>query len=192
MILLLAGLFLSTIATAKANSLLGSSVTGTVQYEGSGPNFFDPALGFVPAGFLNSGGTTVSISDSATEFAVEDDLNLQTADFTAGQLIITDVSSGFAVSFRMTFQSQAFVGSTLTELSDSFLNGGATANLVGDTITVNVPEFTSAGTFSAVLAVTTPSTNVPEGGSTAGLLMIGLAGLVGIRAKTHRPLRGLS
>jgi hypothetical protein len=177
------GAALSTFISAHATSLVGTSVTGQVQYGGSGPNYFDPSLGFVPAGYLNVGGTTVTISGSATEFAVDDFLNLQTANFTANQLIITDVSTLLAVDFRMSFKNAAFVGATLSEASDTFLNGGATAALSGDTITVNVPGFTAEGTFSAVFNIGLPSASVPEGGTTIGMLAVGLAALM---AKSRR------
>jgi hypothetical protein len=177
------GAALSTLISAHATSLVGTSVTGQVQYDGSGPNYFDPALGFVPAGVLNVGGTTVAISASAIEFGVADGANVQTADFTVSQLIITDVSSSLAVDFRMTFKNSAFVGATLSEASDTFLNGGATASLSGDTITVNVPGFERVGTFSAVFNIALPSASVPEGGMTISMLGLGLAGLI---AKSRR------
>ena len=171
---------------AAAAPLVGSSVTGSASY-GGGPNYFDPANGLVPAGFLNSAGTTVTISSSATEFAIEDNgFNFLKADFTEGQLSISDVSSVGMASLQMTFKDSAFVGGSISEVSDSFLNGGATAMLSGDTITVNVPEFSTQGTFGALWNLTLAGANVPDGGSVAVLMGIGVATLAAFRRRLHR------
>jgi hypothetical protein len=159
-------IFLSSSASAQ---LVGSSVTGTLQFGGSGPNYFDPANGFVPAGNLNVAGITVTISSSATEFGFNDGANLDLANFTNTQLIITDnVGSFGATSWRMTFTSNAFAG--VSEVSDNFPGaGGVTATFVGNTITLNWGGTSTPGNYTATYNVSTTGT-VPDGGSTALLL----------------------
>lgn len=175
---------LATAAPANAQ-LLGSQVTGSLNFNGGANNFFDPANGFVPGGFLNTAGPTVTIAEPAVEFGFDDGANLDTANFTATQLIIRDVVNGAGASpWSMTFISTAFLGATLVEDSDSFPTGGATASLVGDTITVNwagLPE--GAADFSAVYNIRfAGGAAAPEPGSLALLgAGLGMAGLVARR-----------
>ena len=67
-VVMLASLGLGAVAQA---SLVGTQVTGTLQFNGGGPNYFDPANGRVPAGYLNSAGPAVVISSTATEFGFQ-------------------------------------------------------------------------------------------------------------------------
>jgi hypothetical protein len=155
-----------------AAPILGSQVTGELVFGVDARNWFDKANGNVPSGFLNSSGaTTVAISGSAVEFSHRDGINAataqnwNTADFTGNQLIITDIIQGRSKNLQMIFTDEAFVGATLTELSDSFPNGGVTAILDGSTIKLtwagtSVTTFT---TFKAVfdLAPGSAQPNVP-------------------------------
>jgi hypothetical protein len=63
-------LVLAMASPAKAD-LIGTSVTGSLQFGATvTPNYFNPANGFVPAGFLNTAGPTVGISSTSTEFGL--------------------------------------------------------------------------------------------------------------------------
>jgi hypothetical protein len=169
-------------STAKAD-LIGTSVTGSLQFTGSATNFFDPANGFVngllgtyPGGSLNAAGTTVTISGTATEFGFMDTINTDSADFTGTQLTVTDVTRVGSNSATYTFTDTAF--NSLSLVSNSF-PAGLTYSLSGDTITVNTPLFSStAGTFQAVFNVNSGST-VPDTGSTLGLLSLSVVALLG-------------
>ena len=161
--------------------LVGSSVTGTLQFGGSGPNYFDPANGFVPGTTLNTSGITVTISASATEFGYLDSANNDLANFTATQLIVTDaVGATGASSWKMTFTSTAFTGISL--VSSNF--SGLTASFANNVITLVWGGTSTTGiTYTAIYNVNTPDAAVPDGGSTA--LLLGLV-LVAVALATRR------
>lgn len=129
-------------------SLVGTSVTGNMNIGGT--NYFDPAQGYVPAGYGNSspGTTTVTIATPLVEFGFQDGANLDTADFTDSTLTLTDVSNSASIGITYSFTDSAFAGLTLTEISDTF-PGGVGASLVGDTITLDAPALSSSGTYVA-------------------------------------------
>ena len=147
---------------AKANGLIGTSVTGAVYFGTLPDNYFDPANGFVPAGYENTAGTTVTIASPAVEFGFADSSNTDLANFSATQFTIEDVLSGSAGGsdnpFTMTFTDTAFAGQSFTQVSDSFPTGGLTGTLVGNTFTVSWAggpvvandDFTSTFVVSAV------------------------------------------
>lgn len=158
--------------------LIGATVTGTLNFSGVGPNYFDPAIGAVPAGNLNSspGTNTVVISGSATEFGFQA-LSFVTADFSDTQLVISSYygSPSTYAPWMMTFSSSAFTGQSLSLVSQTFAPG-LTASLVGNLITINweggqvlnplgIPSIMQ-GTYNIGAA------GVPDGGS-AGLLFAG-------------------
>jgi len=154
--------------------VVGSQATGTLQFNGGGTNYFDPANGFVPAGFLNkTQGATVTVDDPAIDFGFKDGANTDTADITDTQLIITDVSVGGAAPFKMTFNDPAFDDMTL--VSSDFPT--FSASLVGSLFTFNAGEITRPGTYQAVYNVRTAAvTGVPEPGSVALLAGMGVTG----------------
>jgi len=177
---------LALLASAPASAqLLGAPVTGTLQFGGIGPNYFDPINGLVPAGVLDTAGPTVVIAEPAVEFGFDDFTERHTVNFTGTQLILTNSARvADSAAYTMTFTSPAFAG--VTEVSDTFLNGGATASLSGGTITVSVPEFLAVGAFQAVYNVTvTPTAAIPEPGTLA-LLAPGLLPLLGMAARRRR------
>jgi MYXO-CTERM domain-containing protein len=172
--------------------LIGSQVTGSLQFTApppTGPNYYDPANGYVngpsgvfPGGSLNSAGTTVAISGSSIEFGFHDGANTDSADFTGSQLTITDIDVGGANPWTMIFTDSAFT--SLSKVSDNFINGGLTGVLVGDVLTVNWggdPNFTG-GDFQAVFDVNSNST-APDGGSTLLLLSLAAIALVWLQRR---------
>ncbi len=164
-------------------SLLGTSVTGSLQFQGHPLNYFDPANGFVPAtGYENSSGTTVTIAEPAIEFGAVFPANTDTANFTATQLIVTGVvdSAGTNTPFTLSFSDAGFVGLGLSKVSDTFVNGGTTASLAGSTLMVSWNGgLVSAGTLQAVYNLA--GAPVPEPSSWA-LLVIGAAAVLWFRA----------
>jgi len=117
-------------------TLVGTQVTGALYFPGYPNNYFDPAHGLVPAGYLNVAGPTVTIASNAVEFGYADGTVTITADFTRAQLVVTDNPqlTGHYNPIQMDFTNAAF--SNLTTVSDSF-PGGMTGSLSGDVITLN-------------------------------------------------------
>jgi hypothetical protein len=172
---------LTYVAPATAD-LIGTQVSGSAQ-DGFdvGINFFDPANGFVPAGFGNSspnGPNNVVISASQTEFSSSPGFGaVFTADFTGNSLDLkyvfpADVEAG---AFTFTFTDTAFAGLSIVPISDNF--PGVTASLVGDVLTLNAPgtQFTSdTQTFDAVFSIAPTADPVGVPGPIAGAGLPGL------------------
>lgn len=176
-------LLLALSICAHAQSLIGSSVTGSLQFSGNTTNFFDPSNGFVPPGFGNSTSPTVTV-DGGVEFGFRDSSNFDTADFSLNTLFIQDITSalsGPSLAFRMTFMDAAFLNfSGVTLSADTF---GLTFSLLGDTLTIDVPQFNiqpAQFTRSALFTFNSPA-GVPESGTTVLLLCLGLASTLVMR-----------
>ncbi len=165
-----------SVASAQAQ-LLGSSVFGNLMFNGiNTTNYFDPSNGFVPAGYLNTAGPTVTIANPAKEFGFDDGINLDEADFTANTLTIHDVSQGGSAVSKYQFTSSAFIGLTCTQISSSF--PAISKTLVGNLLTIDIPTFGAAGNYTAVFQFTA----VPEPASIAAV-GLGLAFLIRRRRK---------
>ncbi len=185
LVLGMAALLLALCIPAQAD-LLGTTVTGSLKFDGNINNYFDPAHAFVPAGYLNAAGTTVTIASPAVEFGFDDGFNLDTANFTGAQLTITDVveqSGQTDFNVTMTFTDAAFAGMNVVELGDVFPNGGFTAALAGDVLTLTwAGGAVNPGTLTATYALTA----VPEPASIAffGTILAGIGAT--IRARRRR------
>ena len=140
-------------------TLIGTEVTGALYFAGSSQNDFDPVNGWVPAGYLNVAGTTVTISSNAVEYGYFDGTATITADFTGMQLTITDTPQSTASynPLQMVFTDSAF--SNLGTVSDSFPNGGMTGSLSGGVITLNWAggDVTNGVSLQAVFNVNVPA-----------------------------------
>jgi hypothetical protein len=102
-------------------------------------NFFDPANGYVPAGYGNSSSTTATIVNPGIEFALVYDggsvsnpsIDSVTADFTASGLNVTFQHPNYAgglTGFSLVFTDSAFSGGTFTKTADGFSNSGFTTS----------------------------------------------------------------
>jgi hypothetical protein len=179
-----------------ASGLIGSSVTGQMYILPyfAGENFFDPANGYVPSGYENLSGTTVTISGAENEFGYQDGSNTDTAGFSGTQLFLHDASTyNDSAAITYIFTDPSFTGASI--ISDNFLNG-VTYSFSGDTLTINQAEFAGNNNVSGVHAAvpnyygavfTLNGSPTPEASTTVSfalLLALGLgAGMLTLRKK---------
>ena len=158
-VLAAAMLFYLAASPARA-TLIGTQVTGSLNFPGWPQNFFDPANGRVPAGYLNSNGITVTISSNAVEYGYNDGTVLISADFTGTQLVVTDhvmLTAPHYNPIELVFSNTTF--SSLQKVSDTFPNGGLTSSLSGNVITLDWAGggLTNGQTLQAVFYVNPPA-----------------------------------
>jgi hypothetical protein len=180
----LAALLVGTLfASASANAqLLGRQVNGSIMFGANPLNFYDPANGFVPGGFGNSGGQPVTI-DGGIEFGFFDGANRDTADFSNTQLTIRDEVLSSAANWKQTFTlvgGPAF--SSIALVSDAFIPG-LTFSLNAGTIEINWAGTNSPNDFTAIFNVGVGPA-IPEPASWA--LMIGGFALMGAALRRAR------
>jgi len=159
---------------------IGTSVTGSLAFQGFPINFFDPANDGVPASFGNHAGTKVTIG-SGTEFGYSDAANLDTANFTGSTLTLSDTGFGEGqASFVMKFTDPDFK-------SFSFISNGLGVNFsfAGDTLTVKFDGGDFMGTETAVLAYAPnqSQTGVTPEPATLALLGTGMLAAAGVVRK---------
>ena len=175
-------------ASVRAD-LVGTTVTGSLDFDSDGLNFYNPAMGFVPAGFQNSAGAQNSntvVIVGGNEFGFSDRLNTDLTSFSSTGFTFTDtaITAGANLNIILTMTDPAFTGVSL--ISTTF--PGLTFAISGDQITVDIPGLNaSAGeVFTASFNVTSTSP-VPEP-STYGLMLIGF-GFLGFMIAMRKRLR---
>lgn len=181
---LLAGTALA--ASIIASPAFAQSITGTLNFGAlGGTNYFDPANGFVPAGFGNASGATVPIG-AGVEFGFQDGANLDTADFTSTSLTISDQTLSTAGNFFMTFTSST---SGFFNNAAFASNGfGGTLSVTGNTLTFSAPTFNTVATRTAVITFAGAGAVVagaaPE--PAAWAMMLAGFGLAGVAMRRRR------
>lgn len=159
---------------------IGTSVTGSLAFQGFPINFFDPANEGVPAGFGNHAGTKVTIG-SETEFGYRDAANLDTANFTGSTLTLSDTGFGEGqASFVMKFTDPDFTGFSMIS------NGlGVNFSFAGDTLTVKFDggDFTGSKTTVLAYAPNQSQTGVTPEPATLALLGTGMLAGAGVVRK---------
>lgn len=183
-------LFFLALATSMSPicfaSLIGTTVTGDLNFAGGTTNFYDPANGFVPAtGYQNSPDAKDSptvIIVGGNEFGFEDGANLDVTSFSATGFTFTDtpIATTNNASITLTLTNTAFA--SVTEVTNSF--PGLTFGVAGDVITLNIPAFsvTLGEPLAASFSVTSPTSPVPEPSSVA-LLLVGASWLTYLRRR---------
>jgi len=174
-------------ASARAD-LVGTTVTGSLDFDADGLNFYNPALGFVPAGFQNSAGAQDSntvLVVGGNEFGFSDGINTEVTSFSSTGFTFTQTSiiPGKNLNIILTMTDPAFTGVSL--ISSTF--PGLTFAISGDQITVDIPDITvSAGEVLTASFNATSTSSVPEP-STYGLMLIGF-GFLGLMMAMRRRL----
>ncbi len=165
----------SLIATAANAQLNGRQVNGSIMFGANPLNYYDPANGFVPGGFGNSGGLPVTIG-AGVEFGFSDGANNDQADFSNTQLLISDQVLSNAAPWVQTFTlvgGPAF--NSLTLVSDNFVPG-LTWSVTAGTIQINWAGTGAPNDFRALFDVGVGPA-VPEPATWAMMIAgFGLAG----------------
>ncbi len=189
----LAAAAIALASPAHAN-LAGEQIFGTLEFNGSSANAYDPSFGFVPAAFDNASGPLVTVVQFGRSFGFQEprgsgfnrvDANFSnysgaTSFLDLGTDIFNNISGMHA--WEQTFTSVTpGLFTTLTLVSSNF--AGLTYGLVGDTITldwIGWPQGSQA-TFAARFivdqgAITPPPPGVPEPAAWA-LMILGFGGV---------------
>jgi hypothetical protein len=170
--------------------LVGTTVNGSLDFDSDNKNFYNPALGFVPAGFQNSAGAKNSntvVIVGGNEFGFTDPgNNTDVTSFTSTGFTFTDtvITTGPNLNIILTMTDPAFTGVSL--ISSTF--PGLTFAILGDQITVDIPGLNaSAGEVLTASFNVTSTSSVPEP-STYGLMLIGF-GFLGFMMAMRKRLR---
>lgn len=195
-LVLFSAFFLAFSCPALAD-LIGTQVTGYYGAEASYPNnnLFDPDTNVIPPDYLNSGGTTVTVSGTAVEFGEETRPVRITADFTGDTLTLTaspvdpPVTSTTPVSYVFTGTGQF---TSLATIADNFTDGGLIANLNDQTLTfqwAGQTEFTQPLTATYAIGSVSGVGETPEA-PTAWLAGGALIAALLYRNRKYLPIKG--
>jgi PEP-CTERM motif len=99
--------------------------------------------------------------------------------FTGNTLTVTDKVLFGAANWIMTFTDTAFTGLNLVQNTDTFIPGGVTGVLSGDTITLDWAGTIGSGLMTTTFTLTPRTTATPEPSSFL-MLGVGLLGLLAI------------
>jgi hypothetical protein len=118
--------FIALAALMNGGAANADTISGSINFGAGGTNFYDPANGYVPAGFSNSSPNTntVTLVSGAATFGFQDGANTDTAAFTASGLEIKDIVASSASNWEQTFTASTvgyFAGLSLT--NDTFSPG---------------------------------------------------------------------
>lgn len=180
-------LFLGALVSHPARAdLVGTTVIGSLQFQGVGSNWFDPAnttgLQGVPAsGFLNVSGPSVVVSASQNEFGYFDPHNALIVDFTGNAFSLYWLLGGGFGPATLHFTDDAFAGHEYVP-SGGNVPGGLLTMLAGKNLTIQTPDLTGySGLYSSRFQFTDMSTGtglaaVPEPSQWALILAGGILG----------------
>jgi hypothetical protein len=170
----------------STGSAPAATLTGSLFFNGGGPNYYDPANGFVPAGFSNSSSNIVTVAGFPITFGYQDGTNTDNTTFSsATSFTFQDqvTNSGGNASITLQFVSSVagfFTG--FAKQSDNFPGGFTdTISSDGTTITLNWAggSVTNGQVFDATF-VGTAVNPVPLPGAlplfASGLVGLGLLG----------------
>lgn len=172
--------------------LIGTQVTGYYGAQSAYPdgNLFDPATNVIPPDYLNSAGTTVTVSGTAVEFGEQDGVVRITADFTDNTLTLTAAPVDASV-VPTTPEMYVFAGTgqftSLATISDNFTDGGLIASLNNQIMTFQwsgQTEFTQPLTATYAIGSASGAGEAPEA-STAWLAGSILAGALLYRNRKY-------
>ena len=104
--------------TSVRGDLVGTTVTGSLDFDADGLNFYNPAMGFVPAGFQNSPGAQDSntvVIVGGNEFGFTDGNKYGRDQFQQHRIHFygTSITSGKNLNIIPTMTDPAFTGVSL-------------------------------------------------------------------------------
>jgi len=183
-------LAVALLAPVSFAGVIGQTITGSLQFNGGGLNYFSPANGFVPAsGYLNSGASaTVVAADPAIEWGYSDGSNTDSADFTPTQLIIGDFASNVNNNAPATYSFTSANSGVFTSISLASNNhpGYSSVTLVGNVITVSFVSVGIASEAAGTQFTTTFNVNAVPEPATFAVAGAALAGLIVWRRRRAR------
>ncbi len=189
-----------TVSLVAHAGIVGSTVTGDMYVTSYSPgiflptNYFDPASGYVPAGYSNSASPTAVVGSGGVEYAfingggsvASPGISSVLTTLTSSSIVVTmtDDYGGGLTGFQVVLTDPAFTGLTFSKTSDGFANGGFATSLVGDQLTLTVGADCLLGSGCSWAHVNTATwsisgTPVPLPAS-SGLLLSGAIGLMGL------------